>query len=190
MRRATECIRQLVVSLLTAQSEFTTEHLQAPGKVPHAARLVHRDGDPRVVQCVGQVPLVTSRGFEDDLRLIVLREQLDQRLKPIVGVGQHAKVLVRVREDDILPRDIDSEVNGSPLEVLPVLLKQALSRGVCETHTCRTQATVRADSLTGPRVPSSVTIPRDLGRGPSDPGTERTPQSRNAPRPGPFLHPG
>lgn len=66
------------------------EHLEALGKVPNTAWLNHGDGDPSVVQGVGQDPFVTSRSFEDDMRLVVLREKFDQRLKPFVGVGQHA----------------------------------------------------------------------------------------------------
>ena len=70
------------------------EHLQALRKVPNTARLDDRDGDSGVVQSIGQGALVTSRGFKNDMRLVVLREKFDQGVKPFVRVGQHAKRLL------------------------------------------------------------------------------------------------
>ena len=67
------------------------EDFEALGKVPNTARLHDRDGDASIVKSVGQDPLVPSRGFEDDMRLVVLGEQFDQSLNPFVRVGQHAK---------------------------------------------------------------------------------------------------
>jgi hypothetical protein len=60
-------------------------------KVPNAARLNDRDGDPGVVQSIGQGTFIISQGFENDMRLVVLREKFDQELNPFVRVGQHAK---------------------------------------------------------------------------------------------------